>query len=68
MGSVELGRRWTVRVCGALVLLVVLLCVIDRKTQQMRGKDQLSAVRGHKVSLDQSLVVTQERSRTKAST
>ena len=65
MGSVELGRRWTVRVCGTLVLLAVLLCtnvVIDRKTQQMRGKDQLSAVMGHNVSLDQSLVVTQERS------
>ena len=65
MGSVELGRRWTVRVCGTLVLLVVLLCtnvVIDWKTQQMRGKDQLSAVIGHSVSLDQSLVVTQERS------
>ena len=62
MGSVELGKRWTVRVCGALVLLVVLLCttvVRDRKTQQMRGKDQLSAVMGHNVSLDQSLVVTQ---------
>ena len=62
MGSVELGRRWTVRVCGALVLLVVLLCatvVRDRKTQQRRGKDQLSAVLGHhNVSLDQSLVVT----------
>ena len=32
MGSV--GKRWTVRVCGALVLLVVLLYVVrDRKIQ-----------------------------------
>ena len=60
MGSAEFGRRWTVRVCGALVLLVVLACttIVGERRTELRGGKELPAL-SNNLSRDQALVVAQ---------
>ena len=60
MGSAEFGRKWTVRVCGALVLLVVLACttIVRERRTELRGGKELPAL-SNNLSRDQALVVAQ---------
>lgn len=67
MGSTEFTRRWTVRFCGALAMLVFLMCTVmigDKRTGDQRRDKGLVAV-GHNLSHyeppSMSQVVTPDR-------